>query len=472
MQPSSTPISDLPPELLHQILTHLPISDLLAFSRTCKRHYSASILALQNLELAILPKRVQGLLAFLNASNFDHQSTSFDADSLSHHQIIIPSTLPSHLHTIRRYNFAKSPPVPFPSPVQYREELFQYQNALTCSILSTPSLVNLESLTLHTYTIISPCLAETIATRFPRLRHLHLNFNHPYLHDSCLPAYYFTSPLFLKGSPLWNALVGLGREHEAKLRLTRLERLTVERAGITSVQLRTWIEKNPDLRELTLRNVMGVDDEFVTWLGEYHRNHMHLGTDTGLKYLALESCANLSLRTVEDFGWLDALTGTGTDTDHDQQTCNDLVRQSDSDSKTTVLEALSFHGTPVSTLSLLKYLEKKHHPLRQIGLPSGRLLVAAPTSPETTTSGTTTTSVPDQQKEYFARFPPFFVTRIGPAAIRSIPAATQTLNGGHDPEPIDPDLPAYYRIIGGRPSTTEYDDAKFAGMRVIEPDTR
>ena len=464
MQPSSTSarISELPPELLHQILTYLPISDLLTFARTSKQHYSASILALQDLELAVLPKRVHGILAFLNASNFDDLDYNYafwGHDSLSRNQIIIPSTLPAHLTRPKRSKGKKLPDVPPLTPVQYREELFQLQNALSCSILSTPSLVNLQSLTLHIYNITSPYLSEIIATRFLKLRHLHLNFNHPYLHDTCLPAQYWTSPLFLKGSPLWNSLAGLGRENEAELRLTSLESLTVERAGITSVQLQRWIGQNPALKDLTLRNVMGVDDEFVEWLGQYHgvRSPHDASSSTPtpakLRRLALESCANLSLKAVKDFRWLDALTLTES-TAYLDEGLPDLDGCSG-----TALQALSFHGSPVSTTSLLKYLDETRAPLRQITLPSGRALVARTAEP----AMSTTTGREEQDLPPF----PALESRIG--AVRT--GSTHSLNDldagtGQD----DPSVPSYYRTVTVR-SLREYD-AKSGCMGVIEPDTR
>ncbi|KAI1612572.1 hypothetical protein EDD37DRAFT_311631 [Exophiala viscosa] len=465
MQPASTSarISDLPPELLHQILTYLPISSLLTFARTSKQHYSGSISALQDLQLAVLPKRVHGILAFLNASNFDdldHNYAFWGHDSLSRNQIIIPSTLPAHLNRPRRSRSKKPPDAPPLTPVQYREELFQLQNALSCSILSTPSLVNLQSLTLHIYNIVSPSLSDIIATRFPKLRHLHLNFNHPYLHDSCLPAQYWSSPLFLKGSPLWNSLAGLGRENESNLRLTSLESLTVERAGITSVQLQRWIARNPALKDLTLRNVMGVDDEFVQWLGQYHwarRSHdanSSGSTPAKLRHLALESCANLSLKSVEDFRWLDALTLTESTPYHDEG-LPDLEGSSG-----TSLQALSFHGSPLSTSALLAYLEKTRAPLRQITLPSGRLLVAR--TPEPAISATVT----GHDEHNVAPFPAL-ERRIG--AVRT--GSTHSLSdvdAGNDGD--DPSVPSYFRSVAVR-SLREYD-AKNGCMGIIEPDTR
>ncbi|KAK4937516.1 hypothetical protein LTR10_021887 [Elasticomyces elasticus] len=465
MQPSSTSarISELPPELLHQILTYLPISNLLTFARTSKQHYSASTLALQDLQLAVLPKRVHGILAFLNASNFDdldHNYTFWGHDSLSRNQIIVPSTLPVPSHRLKRSRSKKPPDASrqLLTPVQYREELFQLQNALSCSILSTPSLVNLQSLTLHIYNIISPSLSETIATRFPKLRHLHLNFNHPYLHDTCLPAQYWTSPLFLKGSPLWNSLAGLGRENEAKLRLTRLESLTVERAGITSVQLQRWIGRNLALKELTLRNVMGVDAEFVEWLGQYY-GRQPIGSSrpapARLRHLALESCANLSLQSVEDFRWLDNLTFTES-TPYLDEGLPDLDGCPD-----TALQALSLHGSPVSTTSLLKYLDETRPPLRQITLPSGRVLVARTTEPRVPE-----TSMSAQNEHDLVQFPAL-ESRIG--AVRT--GSTHSLNdvgavaGGDDSS-----VPSYFRSVVVR-SLREYD-AKSGCMGVIEPDTR
>lgn len=377
MAPS--PLSHLPPEILHQILTYLPISTLLTFARVSKQHYSASILALNILQLAILPRRVHGTLAFLDSSNWediDFNTGDIDYNHLTQNQIVVTSPLQVPRNGSKKHNGKASKP---PStPAQYREQLFNLQNALAYSILSSRSLVNLQSLTLHIYHVTSPALTEILASHFPNLKTLRLNFSHPYLHDTCLPAQYWTSPVFLEGSPVWNAVAGIGEDHEARLRLRKLQRLTVERAGITSVQLRKWVESNPRLRELKLRNVAGVDAEFVQWLGQYHgasrdgKRTPRVAGPVKLTSLALEHCSSLSIKSIEELEWLDPLFA--------DRSAGNLGEESHS-----ALENLSLLGSKaLSTPSLLRYLDTRRPPVRQVTLPDGRVLVAKPsTSPRT-----------------------------------------------------------------------------------------
>ncbi|EXJ82561.1 hypothetical protein A1O3_06374 [Capronia epimyces CBS 606.96] len=360
------PISALPPEILHQILTYLSVPTLLIFARTSRQHYSAASRALQTLQIAILPRRIHGLLAFLNSSLLEETDVLYgepDYDVPTPNQIVVSCPLPVPLIGSKASK-PKNPTEPPPTPAQHREQLFRLQDALACSILTTSSLVHLRSLTLHIYTITSPSLPEILATCFPDLRHLHLNFSHPYLHDACLPAHYWTSSEYLRASPIWDALAGIGDELESSVKLINLERLTVERAGITRTQLQKWVERNPRLQSLTLRNVAGVDASFVKWLGGVSRVSSR---SVMLKSLALEHCSSLTLGTVEDFTWLDSLF----DID-DAQT----PTHQDPDA-TSALLVLSLQGSNgVSMPPLFTYLETRRPALLQITLPDGRRLTA------------------------------------------------------------------------------------------------
>jgi hypothetical protein len=362
----SSPISTLPPEVLHQVLKYLPIATLLKFGRTSKSNYSAAILALQNLRLAILPRHIHGVLAFLSSSTFDDIDADLGDtffDDPSRNKVIITSPLPP-LDGPQRSR-TKPTSQRTVTPAQYREKLLQLQNALACSILSTPTLARLSSLTLHIYHIISPSLTEILATLLPSLRDLRLNFYHPYLHDTCLPAQYWTNPIYLEPSPIWNALAGVGAESGTNLQLRRLEKLTVERAGITSFQLRKWVECNPNLRELRLRNVAGVDAEFVQWLGEYYGDsETRAARPTRMKILALESCSSLVADSVEQLTWLDSLFGVSGS--------KAQVRDQDDDSALQVFSLR--YSMSVRTPALCAYLESRRPGVQQITFPDGRIL--------------------------------------------------------------------------------------------------
>ncbi len=364
---STSPISTAPPEVLHQVLKYLPIATLLRFGQTSKQNYSAATLALQNLRLAVFPRHLHGVLAFLSSSTFDEFDADIGAscyDDPCRNQVIVTSPVPTINGALR--SKTKAPARTSLTTAQHREKIFQLQNTLACSILSSPPLACLTSLTLHLYHITSPSLTEVLATLLPNVRDLRLNFYHPYLHDTCLPAQYWTNPVHLQPSPIWNALAGIGDKSNVKLRLRRLERLTIERAGITSFQLRKWIECNPDLGELRLRNVAGVDAEFVQWLGRYYGPDNTERSDGArpvkLRTLALENCSALTAESVEALGWLDSLFGLNSNEFHDQD-------------NPAALRILSLrYSASVKTTALCEYLEAKRPAVQQVTLPDGRVL--------------------------------------------------------------------------------------------------
>ncbi|RVX75897.1 hypothetical protein B0A52_00254 [Exophiala mesophila] len=376
MDPSSRPLSlaSLPPETLHQILEYLPIPSLLSFSQASKRYHRIATSALHTLHLAVLPRRIYGVLAFLNSLSLDDLDISDSVGrSCALDQIIVTSKIESPNAELSNKNARRSSDLNI-SPADYRDQLFTLHNALACKVLSTPALSSLQTLTLHLYHLSSPALARILATSLPHLRHLNLNFFHPYIHDTCLPAHYWSSSVFLKGSPVWNSLAGLGVEHAANLSLRNLESLTLARVGITSAQLRRWIQNNPNLKQLAFRNVTGVDQEFVEWLGTYYnsQNHnRHVPRIARLTVLILEHCSSLKLKSVEDFYWLDNLF--------------EILPSSKNNGSvlgTAGLDVLSLqtHGA-ISTANFLAYLELRKPAIEQVTVPDGRVFVAKPTTP-------------------------------------------------------------------------------------------
>lgn len=296
-------LSTLPPEILHNILKSLPLSPLLIFARTSKYNYQAAISTLTRLQLAILPRHVHGVLAFLNSdfSNPEYLYPGDDGQQDEHHRVIVPShplakTTSTPTHRSRRRDCTLK------SAGEHREIQVACQNILTTSILSTQSLSNLQSLTIHMYDLTSSALSHTLATQFPHLRHLHLNFFHPYVHDACLPAFHWRSTP--SGTPAWNALAGIGDENSRNLRLHTLESLSIERASLTPVQLSKWIAANPNLKDLSLRNISGVDTEFLDLLTKIYSGE---SSHSPLHSLKLELCQNLSLKSDHDLASLDRL---------------------------------------------------------------------------------------------------------------------------------------------------------------------
>lgn len=321
-------LQDLPVELLDHTLQHLPVSDLLSFARTSRANYQVSIQALTTLDLAIFPRRIHSLLAFFDAADEDDededdntedppiskywtQSSTSDRSlyqvglitnssgrpSLSRSTAPPSTTSTRNNQTHRPSNRQTSPP---PTPLSLRTAEINAQNTLATLVLSTPTLVNLRTLTLRLYDLTSPELFSILATQFPNLTNLSLEFSHPYIHDTTLPAKYWREPI-PTGTPLWNTMAGLGATQSATLRLHGLRSLKLSRSGITSTQLRHWIEANPHLRSLQLSLCRGVDAEFTTWLGTYLASPV-----SELESVRLIDCSLLSLQSELDFDWINS----------------------------------------------------------------------------------------------------------------------------------------------------------------------
>lgn len=280
----------LPSELLSTILAHLPVSSLLNFSATCRTNQTFAYRALHTLNLAIFPSDIHCSMALMSKRfQIHNENSANDEGSDSLHSSIskttgVPTTNPTNANSTVRL-----------------EQQITAQNEVAADILSKDSLLNLRSLSLNMYDLRSSQLASVMATRMAKLRHLELRFAHSYVHDRCLPAGYWNeAPI---GSPAWNALVGLGQENNQNLRLRGLLSLRIERAGLTSTQLRKFIESNPLLRKLHLDNVTGVDLEFVHWLAAYCESG-----ESRLEEITLERCPQLKMQRLEDFAWLAGIT--------------------------------------------------------------------------------------------------------------------------------------------------------------------
>jgi len=274
-------LMSLPSEIIAAILTNLPLHTLLAFSATCRINRVLAHTALQELHLAVFSRTMHGRLALL-----EHNEDS----------------TPSNFSVIKTTRLEKSPlQTARPSDALRLQVLSQ--NNIATNVLKNKLTHNLRSLSLHMYDFDSGELASVMATNLYKLRELDMRFRHPYVHDRSLSASHWKEAP--DGKPCWNALVGLGVENQKKLRLRGLHSLQIERAGLTSVQLRTFVESNPRLKKLHLDNVAGVDQQFVQWLGTY--------CDSGesrLEEITLQGCPELKMQRLEDFAWLVGITAS------------------------------------------------------------------------------------------------------------------------------------------------------------------
>lgn len=356
-------LETLPIELVDCILSHLSVPCLLAFGQTNKQNRSSAINALHNLELAIFPKPIHCMLAFIEASylteNTEDERTREYVDdftsssrrtcwsngqrsntsSLYQIGLTTPSTaIRSSSRSPLRLKKSFSTRALLqqtqtssqqPLALSLRTQEINTQNQLATRVLSSSYLINIQHLTLHMYNLMSSDLANMIATSFPNLKHLNLNFTHTYINDCTLSARYWRdTPGTGDGSPVWNAFsdINVNKNATDKSRLSTLQSLTLRRAGITSTQLRKWIQHNPNLSRLSLEKVRGVDIEFCDWLADYitfpssasspsalnrsQSSSLSSTTISKLNTINLEDCANLKMDNNQDFNWFKRICRT------------------------------------------------------------------------------------------------------------------------------------------------------------------
>lgn len=272
-------ITLLPPEIIGSILSYLNIHSLLSFGATSKHNQISAQHALTTLDLAVLPRQVHCNLAL--ASQYCRDNVPGDIDP-------------------PLFGIAKTTNIPIclskegQNPTIIRQIQVEAQNQIATDILSKDSVQHLQSLSLHTYEIQSEQLTAVLGRKLPKLRNLELNFSHQYIHNLGTSSSYWRNPP--EGTPCWNSMVGLGIENQRELTLRNLQSLKIDRAGLTSAQLKKLVDSNPGLRLLDLKNVTGVDLEFLNWLSRQCQDGR-----SRIQLLRLESCPQLVMQSREDF---------------------------------------------------------------------------------------------------------------------------------------------------------------------------
>ena len=275
----ATELMSLPTELLAIVLSQLSLQSLLAFAATSRINQELAGTMLQELNLAVFPRELHGRLALME-HNEETTTLNFSVIKTTTHD---------------------KPLDICPSNILKRQ--ISAQNKAVYSVLNNQFTHSLKSLSLHMYDFSSHELASLMASNLTMLRELTLKFCHPYIRDrSFSPVYWREAP---NGNSCWNALAGLGTENQSTLRLRNLRILHIERAGLTSVQLRRFVETNWCLKELYLDNVIGVDQEFVQWLGAYCESGQ-----SKLEKITFQNCPQLRMQNLEDFAWLAGISGT------------------------------------------------------------------------------------------------------------------------------------------------------------------
>lgn len=278
----TTQLSNLPPEIVFMILSHIPVPYLLAFGATCRTNYIYHILCMRRLHLAIFHKSTHAMAAFLGAGFQQSlkepiaykQTVMIESYKV---QIILPHEKPafrsaerishrissSTRHKSRRLlRVCSSEDKGYVFSVSC-EQTVRAQNKTFADIVRRYGQ-SLEDLEFLAYGLNEEGALALGTNCGPKLRSLALRFDHPYVRDISLSQKYWSTPG--PGSPAWNSLIGIG-PLKGRVHITNLESLVLERASITPWQLRMLVKRNKRLKVLKLKTCAGTQPEFVNWLG-------------------------------------------------------------------------------------------------------------------------------------------------------------------------------------------------------------
>ncbi|KAI9838560.1 MAG: hypothetical protein M1819_004869 [Sarea resinae] len=205
----------LPPEILQEVLSYLPIPSLLSYGQTSKSNHALQFIALRSLHLGVFHTKISSLVS-----------------SMTSPRLSVP------------------PPVCIILPrkdTTFKPDVIHAQNQLVRTVISryrTP----LRELDLAIWEL-EESTAEALAG-MQNLRRLSLRLDHPHIRhrDVTRRDWDVATP-----STLWNHF---------KDCFGRLESLVLERSGITDYQLGQIIRHNPRMRELKLHKCFGLGVEF------------------------------------------------------------------------------------------------------------------------------------------------------------------------------------------------------------------
>ena len=247
-------LATLPPELLHEIMGHLPVPALLALGATAHYLHAVQRVALTTLQLGAFPSRLDSVFSCLDGAA-THAPNRY-------HAILLPK-----------------------DDCHARDGVIRAQNSRIAEVLKQEThQKTLRDVELALWELDRGTAAAV--AQLKQLRSLALRLDHPHTrHPKVDRAFWRQSP----GSTVWNELYTPSRRRKPSSGsgtssrsaspaasttsddppapvLGRLESLTLERAGITDYQLRRVLEDNPHLTELRLRRCHTLTAETFAFL--------------------------------------------------------------------------------------------------------------------------------------------------------------------------------------------------------------
>lgn len=305
----------LPVEVLLMILSELPLPSLIAFGATSRRNFACHVLCMRRLHLGVFQKRIHATLAFLGKNSKAHcapvilqprytRNNNKETESNDSPPSTPTTRSPSPPTTPTKRGHERLPPMSpgrdlLPCPPL--KSTIHAQNDVLARVLRRygRSLIDLRFMA---YDLAVHGANALVNFCGPKLQHLALCFEHPYVRTDTLTHTYWLRPA--PTSAAWSALIRAGIPGKSMGGLCNLRSLTLERAGISAWQLRILVRQNRSLKVLKLRTCGAVQPSFVNWLGGLDRAMDERGEkrfddiDTvpgrNLEVLWLENCDGIS----------------------------------------------------------------------------------------------------------------------------------------------------------------------------------
>lgn len=219
-------LAALPPEIIREVVSYLPIPSLHAFGLTSKNNHAIQCCSLSKLRLGVFPSRLAGMISLMEAS----------ADS-------------SSIHSVQM--------VLSKSQTRSKDMIIRNQNSAIENVVNKHRRT-LRDLEIALWDLQKPS-ANSVA-RLNNLRRLSIRLDHPHTRHINVDRHFWDSS---PSSTVWNGFCSELSETKA---LGRLQSLNLERAGITDFQLQSILESNAMIKDLRLRKCLILTKETFEYL--------------------------------------------------------------------------------------------------------------------------------------------------------------------------------------------------------------
>lgn len=209
-------ITSLPPELVREVVSYLPIASLLAFGLTSKEYHAIQCCSLSTLRLGVFPSRLAGMISLMEAAA--------DISSIHSVQMVLPKT-----------------------QTRTKDMIIRNQNSVVQKVIDKHRQT-LRDLEIAIWDLKKPsaCSVSTLVN----LRRLSIRLDHPHTrHAKVDRDFWEISPV----STVWNSFFA---KPDGRKVFGSLQSLILERAGITDFQLQQVLKNNPKISDLRLRKCL------------------------------------------------------------------------------------------------------------------------------------------------------------------------------------------------------------------------